>query len=32
MAQQYKLTLRTAAYMIAVKRIADAMTKLGLFP
>jgi glutamate dehydrogenase (NAD(P)+) len=32
MAQQYKVTLRTAAYIIAVKRIADAMSKLGLFP
>jgi len=32
MAQQFKVTLRTAAYMIAVKRISDAMSKLGLFP
>lgn len=32
MAQKYKVTLRTAAYMIAVKRIADAMSVLGLFP
>jgi len=32
MPQQYKVTLRTAAYMIAVKRIADAMPKPGLFP
>jgi glutamate dehydrogenase len=32
MAQQFKVTLRTAAYIIAVKRIADAMSHLGLFP
>jgi glutamate dehydrogenase/leucine dehydrogenase len=32
MARSYGVTMRTAAYMIAVKRIADAMSKLGLFP
>jgi glutamate dehydrogenase/leucine dehydrogenase len=32
MAQKYHVTIRTAAYMIAVKKIADAMDKLGLFP
>jgi glutamate dehydrogenase/leucine dehydrogenase len=32
MAQKFHVTIRTAAYMIAVKKIADAMGKLGLFP
>ncbi|WXG43695.1 MAG: Glu/Leu/Phe/Val dehydrogenase [Promethearchaeati archaeon SRVP18_Atabeyarchaeia-1] len=32
MSKNFNVTMRTAAYMIAVKRIADAMSKLGLFP
>ncbi|WXG43694.1 MAG: Glu/Leu/Phe/Val dehydrogenase [Promethearchaeati archaeon SRVP18_Atabeyarchaeia-1] len=32
MSQKYKVNMRTGAYMIAVKRIADATEKLGLFP
>lgn len=32
MAQKYIVPMRIAAYMIAVKRISDAMSKLGLFP
>jgi len=32
MAQKYNVSMRIAAYMIAVKRISDAMSKLGLFP
>lgn len=31
-AQRYEVTLRIAAYIIAVKRLADAMSQLGLFP
>jgi glutamate dehydrogenase/leucine dehydrogenase len=32
MAKSYNVTMLAAAYMIAVKRISDAMSKLGLFP
>jgi glutamate dehydrogenase/leucine dehydrogenase len=32
MSQKFKVNQRTGAYMIAVKRIADATEKLGLFP
>jgi glutamate dehydrogenase/leucine dehydrogenase len=32
MSQTNNVTMRTAAYMIAVKRLSDAMGKLGLFP
>ena len=32
MSQSNNVTMRTAAYMIAVKRLSDAMGKLGLFP
>jgi glutamate dehydrogenase/leucine dehydrogenase len=32
MSQKYNANMRTGAYMIAVKRIADATEKLGLFP
>jgi glutamate dehydrogenase/leucine dehydrogenase len=32
MSQKFKVNMRTGAYMIAVKRIADATEKLGLFP
>jgi glutamate dehydrogenase/leucine dehydrogenase len=32
MAQKYKVNMRTGAYMIAVKRICDAIEELGFFP
>jgi glutamate dehydrogenase/leucine dehydrogenase len=32
MAKSYNVTMRAAAYMIAVKRISGAMSVLGLFP